>query len=168
MGHLCTSGKTARSSRRSHKRPSTWLLASPYRFRCGESGARAHLASTKCSRVCRIIRHASVATRISRASFRQHRGRTAERHRCGAADQPRAAIARTGRVRHVYVLPNWRGHGVGRMIVRGIEQRAVGQFDALVIRTDSAKAARFYQALGYAELPIGGTATHRRALAMGA
>jgi hypothetical protein len=54
------------------------------------------------------------------------------------------------------------------MIVRGIEQRAVGQFDALVIRTDSAKAARFYQALGYAELPIGGTATHRRALAMGA
>ena len=71
---------------------------------------------------------------------------------------------RSGRVRHLYVLPEWRGRGIGRMLMAEIERRAGSQFRALVLRTDTVAGARFYQALGYELLPAGGTATHRRSL----
>lgn len=69
-----------------------------------------------------------------------------------------------GRLRRVYVLPAWRGMGVGRRLVRVLETQAAETYRALVLRTDTAAAARFYEALGYAPLPAGGTATHRRSL----
>lgn len=69
-----------------------------------------------------------------------------------------------GRLRRVYVLPAWRGMGVGRHLVRVLEAQAAETYCALVLRTDTAAAARFYEALGYAPLPAGGTATHRRSL----
>ena len=83
----------------------------------------------------------------------------------GLTRDPYSGEPRTGRVRHVYVLPEWRGRGVGRRILREIERRAIERFDSLVLRTDTSVAANFYQALGYEKLAIGGTATHRRALA---
>jgi GNAT superfamily N-acetyltransferase len=69
-----------------------------------------------------------------------------------------------GRLRRVYVLPAWRGMGVGRHLVRTLEAQAAETYRALVLRTDTAAAARFYEALGYAPFPAGGTATHRRSL----
>lgn len=73
-----------------------------------------------------------------------------------------------GRLRHVYVRPDARRSGVGRMLVEALEARARPQFAALALRTDSEPAARFYEALGYRRLPPGGTATHRRDLSFGA
>lgn len=73
-----------------------------------------------------------------------------------------------GRLRRVYVLPAWRGMGVGRRLIRTLEAQAAETYRALVLRTDTAAAARFYEALGYAPLPAGGTGTHRRSLAASA
>ena len=56
---------------------------------------------------------------------------------------------RTGRVRHVYVHPDFRGGGMGRHIVRSIEQKAGGTFDRLELFTPNEDASRFYEALGY-------------------
>lgn len=47
-----------------------------------------------------------------------------------------------------------------------LEETAEQHYHALVLRTDSRDAALFYQALGYRSLPPGGTATHRRELAV--
>ena len=69
-----------------------------------------------------------------------------------------------GRLRHIYVLPDARRRGLGRRLVQELEQAAQQTFRALVLRTDTSTAARFYETLGYAPLPIGGTATHRREL----
>ena len=73
-----------------------------------------------------------------------------------------------GRLRRVYVLPAWRGMGAGRRLVRALEAQAAETYRALVLRTDTAAAEGFYEALGYAPLPTGGTATHRRSLVAGA
>lgn len=72
---------------------------------------------------------------------------------------------RTGRVRHVYVLPEFRGGGIGKMLITEIERQGQAYFSALVLRTDTLAAARFYQRIGYEALAPGGTATHRRLLA---
>jgi hypothetical protein len=49
-------------------------------------------------------------------------------------------------------------------LVTTLEQVAGQTYRALVLRTDTPAAARFYEALGYTRLPSGNTATHRREL----
>lgn len=80
----------------------------------------------------------------------------------GLTPDPYGDEPRVGRLRHLYVLPEARRRGVGRRLVRALEAEADGQYRALVLRTDTESAARFYEALGYARLAPGGTATHRR------
>jgi GNAT superfamily N-acetyltransferase len=63
---------------------------------------------------------------------------------------PYSADPRTGRVRHLYVLPPERGTGVGRALMAHLAQRTRPHFDRLVLRTDTAAAARFYERLGFA------------------
>jgi GNAT superfamily N-acetyltransferase len=60
----------------------------------------------------------------------------------------------------MYVAPEMRGSGVGRRLVRALEARARRHFAVLRLRTDTADAAAFYERLGYARQPPGGTATH--------
>jgi len=71
-----------------------------------------------------------------------------------------------GRLRHLYVRPDARRRGIGRRLVQALELAAQQTYRALVLRTDTEAAARFYEALGYMPLPVGGTATHRRELAI--
>ena len=82
----------------------------------------------------------------------------------GLTRDPYSAEPRLGRVRHVYVRRSHRRRGVGRRLMAALEAGAPAAFDALVLRTDTAAAARFYEALGYARLALPGSATHRRAL----
>ncbi len=82
----------------------------------------------------------------------------------GVTRDPYGGDATVGRVRHVYVHPSHRRRGVGAGLIAALEAHARGHFTALVLRTDTEAAARFYEALGYAPLPPGGTATHRREL----
>lgn len=65
-----------------------------------------------------------------------------------------------GRLRHLYVIPAFRGMGVGRALVEALVSAARPHFGVLRLRTDTAAAARFYQALGF--VPVDSpSATHQ-------
>ena len=68
-----------------------------------------------------------------------------------------------GRVRHVYVAPAARRRGFGRRLLAALEARALQAYSSLRLRTDTQRAAAFYEALGYSRIEDAG-ATHRRAL----
>jgi GNAT superfamily N-acetyltransferase len=68
---------------------------------------------------------------------------------CGLNVDPYAAHARTGRVRHLYVLSPFRGRGVGRALVTAVIEAARGRFDSLRLRTGNPVAARLYESLGF-------------------
>jgi GNAT superfamily N-acetyltransferase len=82
----------------------------------------------------------------------------------GLTPDPYEADAALGRLRHLYVHPEARGQGVGRLLVAALEAEARNHYSALTLRTDTERAARFYESIGYTRLAAGGTATHRRAL----
>jgi ribosomal protein S18 acetylase RimI-like enzyme len=82
----------------------------------------------------------------------------------GLTPDPYGGAPGVGRLRHLYVLPAARRRGVGRRLVRALEAAAAGHYRVLVLRTDTAAAAGFFEALGYEPLPLDGTATHRREL----
>jgi GNAT superfamily N-acetyltransferase len=82
----------------------------------------------------------------------------------GLTADPYSGEPALGRLRHIYVRPDARRRGIGRRLVRILEQAAGQRYRALVLRTDSPTAARFYEMLGYTRLPPGSTATHRREL----
>jgi|GEM_PF-191915 len=82
----------------------------------------------------------------------------------GITRDPYGGDANVGRVRHVYVRAAHRRRGIGEALVRALEAHARAHFAALVLRTDTDAAARFYAALGWRTLAAGGTATHGRDL----
>ena len=83
---------------------------------------------------------------------------------CGLTQDPYSNDPHIGRIRHLYIRPSNRGHGIGSQLVRAIEQQATRTFTSLVLRTDSEAASRFYLALGYEPTPESTTATHRLAI----
>ena len=81
----------------------------------------------------------------------------------GVTLDPYVDDAGVGRVRHVFVRPEFRARGVGRMLVDRLEARAQNRYTRLRLRTDRAAAAAFYERLGYRAIS-NDTATHERAL----
>ena len=70
------------------------------------------------------------------------------------------AEPRTGRLRHLYVLPQYRRQRVGQKLVTAIITEAGRHYDVLRLRTTTPEAARFYGALGF--IPTAEpNATHR-------
>jgi GNAT superfamily N-acetyltransferase len=57
-----------------------------------------------------------------------------------------------GRVRRLYVLPEYRNHGIGRRLIEEIIGKANDIYDQLVLKTDSEKASKFYKSLGFKEV----------------
>jgi GNAT superfamily N-acetyltransferase len=82
----------------------------------------------------------------------------------GVTADPYEPGPRAGRIRHVYVARTRRRHGVGRMLVDALIAAARPHFDALTLRTDTAEAARFYEALGFA--PVTGSPHHTHRLCL--
>jgi ribosomal protein S18 acetylase RimI-like enzyme len=78
----------------------------------------------------------------------------------GINREPYEPLPRTARLRHVYVLPEFRRRGVARDLVTSLLEHAGGDFDAVQLRTDTPAAARFYEQLGFERIE-GGTSTHR-------
>jgi len=83
----------------------------------------------------------------------------------GLTADPYTGDPMLARLRHLYVSPHARRRGIGRRLVQALEGVAQTAYHAVVLRTDTANAARFYESLGYAPLSGGGTATHRREVA---
>ncbi|MBV1775452.1 GNAT family N-acetyltransferase [Burkholderiaceae bacterium DAT-1] len=54
-----------------------------------------------------------------------------------------------GRLRRVFVHPDYRHTGVGRALVLLLEERARQSFKRLVLFTDRPDAAKFYESMGY-------------------
>jgi GNAT superfamily N-acetyltransferase len=55
----------------------------------------------------------------------------------------------TGRIRHVYVLENARGRGVGRLVVDHLVNHARMSFPRVRLRAADEEACKFYDALGF-------------------
>jgi GNAT superfamily N-acetyltransferase len=79
----------------------------------------------------------------------------------GVSADPYEAGPRAGRIRHVYVARARRGQGIGRRLMAALIQAAHPHFDALALRTDTAQAAAFYQALGFQPVADHPHHTHR-------
>ena len=68
---------------------------------------------------------------------------------CGLNVDPYASNEDVGRVRHLYVLSEFRRQGIGRKLVEEVIAAARGRFRVLRLRTDNADAARLYERLGF-------------------
>ncbi|MFC6052564.1 acetyltransferase [Acinetobacter sp. Ac_877] len=56
---------------------------------------------------------------------------------------------RIGRVRRFYVLPQYRKHGVGKQLLQYLEKKAISNFSALCLNTDTKSGEKFYQKMNY-------------------
>jgi GNAT superfamily N-acetyltransferase len=68
---------------------------------------------------------------------------------CGLNSDPYTSIQSVGRVRRLYVLPEFRGRGIGRNLVQAVIQSAGDRFRSLRVRTESFAAGGLYEQLGF-------------------
>lgn len=66
---------------------------------------------------------------------------------CGLNRDPYANTARIGRVRRLYVLPEFRSNGIGRALLEAVVAHASGSFSVLRLRTET--AGDFFSAQGF-------------------
>lgn len=68
--------------------------------------------------------------------------------------------AAIGRIRHVYVLNTYRGHGIGRRLLDALIDTAKAHYHTLTLRTLTPDAVAFYNAIGFENTPQYQNATH--------
>ncbi len=78
----------------------------------------------------------------------------------GVCPDPYLNQADIGRIRHVYVLPDSRRTGVGRLLMHALIDHTRSHFTRLTLRTLTDDAAVFYVALGFSDEPRFEQATH--------
>ncbi len=79
---------------------------------------------------------------------------------CGLNRDPYMADSTVGRLRHLYVHPELRRRGIGRLLVATLLGRAFPTFTRVRLRTRSADADRFYLAIGLLRTEGESDATH--------
>ncbi|MEL6848349.1 MAG: GNAT family N-acetyltransferase, partial [Bacteroidota bacterium] len=67
----------------------------------------------------------------------------------GISQSPYHDDPRQGRIRRVYILPAFRGKGLGKRLIVHLLERHAPFFDDICLYTDQAKAAAFYEHLGF-------------------
>ncbi|HUG08319.1 MAG TPA: GNAT family N-acetyltransferase [Acidimicrobiia bacterium] len=72
-----------------------------------------------------------------------------------------------GRIRHVYVVPEARGQGVGRAIVTSLVDHARDHFTRVRLRTTGPGSSEFYLQIGFEEVPDEEGSTHQIELLQG-
>jgi GNAT superfamily N-acetyltransferase len=70
----------------------------------------------------------------------------------GLTIDPFLDSAEVGRIRRVYVRPDWRNRGIGRALVTRLIEEARKNFDAVRLRAENSDAGRLYERLGF--IPI--------------
>ena len=78
----------------------------------------------------------------------------------GVHRDPYLQRADVGRVRHVYVLHEFRRHGIGRQLLSALIDHAQAHFTLLTLRTNTPAAAAFYEAIGFRTDSLPDQATH--------
>ena len=69
-----------------------------------------------------------------------------------------------GRLRRMYIQPQWRRQGSGTLFVQSLITHATQYFDVLELRTDNPAAAAFYENMGFHAVQNHSTVTHRMPL----
>jgi len=72
-----------------------------------------------------------------------------------------------GRIRHVYVLPEYRRQGIAKQLVEALIERGAAQFTIITLRTPTAHGHAFYTAIGFSDEPRFDSATHWLAVQSG-
>ncbi|MCA9487103.1 MAG: GNAT family N-acetyltransferase [Nanoarchaeota archaeon] len=68
---------------------------------------------------------------------------------CGLNIDPYTNEANVGRIRHLYVHPEFRRKGLGETLVKKILDESKGKFKTIRLRTDSSNASNFYCSIGF-------------------
>lgn len=68
---------------------------------------------------------------------------------CGLNQDPLAGSKEVGRVRRLYVLPDARRFGIGRLLMEAVITEAKNYYRMLVLKTDNPVADLFYQSIGF-------------------
>ncbi|MEO0471387.1 MAG: GNAT family N-acetyltransferase [Bacteroidota bacterium] len=79
----------------------------------------------------------------------------------GLNRDPFAPTGQVGRVRRMYIAPEFRRQGLASMLLESIVQEAVGRFTSLHLRTDQLIGAAFYEKHGFQRLQNHPSASHR-------
>ncbi|MGH1415611.1 MAG: GNAT family N-acetyltransferase [Pelagimonas sp.] len=69
---------------------------------------------------------------------------------CGGINQDPYVDQDVGRLRHVYILSEFRAKGLGSALVKDLLQRSKPNFGIIRLRTSDSNADTFYQAIGFA------------------
>jgi ribosomal protein S18 acetylase RimI-like enzyme len=68
---------------------------------------------------------------------------------CGLTRDPYQSQATVGRLRNLYVLPEYRGREIGAALVRRVVELAGSSFEVLRLRAANPQAAALYERLGF-------------------
>jgi len=79
---------------------------------------------------------------------------------CGLNRDPYSEMIDTGRIRRLYVMREFRRHGVGRRLMDAVIQKAENHYARLVLYTDQPVAGFFYRDLGFREVTSMEKITH--------
>jgi GNAT superfamily N-acetyltransferase len=79
---------------------------------------------------------------------------------CGLNVDPYAGHQTTGRIRRLYVLPEYRGQGVGSRLLQVVLAAADGRFQQLRVRTENPEAGRLYEGFGFHSVVGASDCTH--------
>lgn len=67
----------------------------------------------------------------------------------GINNNPYKEAKNVGRIRHLYVLPQYRRKGIGKKLVLYLIDKYKEKYETITLRTDTEEAAQFYEALGF-------------------
>jgi GNAT superfamily N-acetyltransferase len=83
---------------------------------------------------------------------------------CGLNKDPILNDKSIGRVRRLYVLKEYRQHGVGRRLMDTVIQVAMRHYNVIVLNTDNPVADKFYRSLGFSDQLTYTNSTHHLTL----
>ena len=79
---------------------------------------------------------------------------------CGLNKDPYLEDKNVGRIRHLYILPEFRKMGYGRQLIEHVVREAQSHYKLLTLRTFEYNASAFYKCLGFQTDTMIYAATH--------
>lgn len=67
----------------------------------------------------------------------------------GINNNPYKEDGKIGRIRHVYVLPEYKRKGIGRQLILHLLDTFADKYEKITLRTDTEAAATFYESIGF-------------------